>query len=173
MGNTARMKASGNLKLFAVVGRKIPTAKEPVSTPYRMRIFAPNAVVAKSRYWYFIRQLKKMKKGSGEILKCERIFPKKPAMVKNYGVLLRYMSRSGNHNMYKEFRDTTEEGAITQLYREMGARHRARPESIQVIEIKIVAPKDCKRAYTTQFHDYNLKFPLPHRVNRSLHNPRF
>ena len=33
-----------------------------------MRIFAPNAVVAKSRYWYFLRGLKKVKKATGEIV---------------------------------------------------------------------------------------------------------
>jgi large subunit ribosomal protein L18Ae len=33
-----------------------------------MRIFAPNEVVAKSRYWYFMRGLKKVKKATGEIV---------------------------------------------------------------------------------------------------------
>lgn len=33
-----------------------------------MRIFAPNDVVAKSRYWYFMRGLKKVKKATGEIV---------------------------------------------------------------------------------------------------------
>lgn len=35
---------------------------------FRMRIFAPNEVVAKSRFWYFLRQLHKVKKASGEIV---------------------------------------------------------------------------------------------------------
>jgi large subunit ribosomal protein L18Ae len=33
-----------------------------------MRIFAPNEVVAKSRFWYYLRQLKKAKKANGEIV---------------------------------------------------------------------------------------------------------
>jgi large subunit ribosomal protein L18Ae len=33
-----------------------------------MRIFAPNAVVAKSRFWYFLRGLQKVKKTTGEIV---------------------------------------------------------------------------------------------------------
>lgn len=33
-----------------------------------MRIFAPNEVVAKSRFWYYLRQLKKVKKANGEIV---------------------------------------------------------------------------------------------------------
>lgn len=33
-----------------------------------MRIFAPNQVVAKSRFWYFLTKLRKVKKGNGEIV---------------------------------------------------------------------------------------------------------
>ena len=33
-----------------------------------MRIFAPNPVVAKSRFWYFMTKLKKIKKANGEIV---------------------------------------------------------------------------------------------------------
>ena len=81
---------------YQVVGRHLPTEHEPVPKIYRMRIFAPNEVVAKSRFWYFLRcvpksdscqsvlwprssvphpdaytthrQLKKVKKASGEII---------------------------------------------------------------------------------------------------------
>jgi hypothetical protein len=35
---------------------------------YRMRIFAPNTVVAKSRFWYFLMKLRKVKKANGEIV---------------------------------------------------------------------------------------------------------
>jgi hypothetical protein len=40
---------------YQVVGRHIPTEHEPTPKIYRMRIFAPNEVVAKSRFWYFLR----------------------------------------------------------------------------------------------------------------------
>jgi large subunit ribosomal protein L18Ae len=33
-----------------------------------MRIFAPNDVVAKSRFWYFLAKLRKVKKTAGEIV---------------------------------------------------------------------------------------------------------
>jgi len=36
--------------------------------------------------------------------------------VKNFGVWVRYQSRTGYHNMYKEYRDTTLNGAVEQLY---------------------------------------------------------
>jgi hypothetical protein len=40
---------------YQVVGRHLPTENEPNPKIYRMRIFAPNDVVAKSRFWYFLR----------------------------------------------------------------------------------------------------------------------
>lgn len=138
-----------------------------------MKIFATNKPIAKSRYWYFIRQLKKMKKMSGEIISCEKVDAKKPLKVKNYGIWLRYTSRSGTHNMYKEYRDLTPGAAVTQCYREMGARHRARASSIQIIRIQELKSGDCRRPHVTQFHTKTLKFPLPHRIALKLHKPRF
>jgi large subunit ribosomal protein L18Ae len=38
-----------------------------------MRIFAPNTVVAKSRFWYFLRGLKKVKKATGEIVSVNAV----------------------------------------------------------------------------------------------------
>ena len=87
-----------------------------------MRIFAPNHVVAKSRFWYFVSQLKKMKKSSGEIVYCGQVFKKSPLRVKNFGIWLHYDSCSGTHNMYQEYWDLTTAGAVTQCYRGMGAR---------------------------------------------------
>jgi large subunit ribosomal protein L18Ae len=44
-----------SLKEYQVVGRHLPTEATPTPKIYRMRIFAPNEVVAKSRFWYFLR----------------------------------------------------------------------------------------------------------------------
>jgi large subunit ribosomal protein L18Ae len=38
-----------------------------------MRIFAPNPVVAKSRFWYFLRSLRKVKKATGEIVSVNAV----------------------------------------------------------------------------------------------------
>ena len=43
------------LQEYQAVGRHLPTEAEPTPKIYRMRIFAPNEVVAKSRFWYFLR----------------------------------------------------------------------------------------------------------------------
>lgn len=45
----------------------------------------------------------------------QKIFERKPMKVKNFGILLRYNSRTGTHNLYKEFRDTSRTGAVNQL----------------------------------------------------------
>ena len=38
-----------------------------------MRIFAPNTVVAKSRFWYFLMKLRKVKKANGEIISLNEV----------------------------------------------------------------------------------------------------
>lgn len=92
---------------------------------------------------------------------------KNPRIVKNYGVWLRYNSRSGTHNMYREYRDLKLTGAIDKLYSEMAGRHRARPRSIQIIRTTEVANKDVKRPAILEFIKGNIKFPLPHRIVRA------
>ena len=43
-----------------------------------------------------------------------QITDKHPTRIKNIGIWLRYDSRSGTHNMYREYRDITVAGAVTQ-----------------------------------------------------------
>ena len=156
----------GKMRLYQVVGRKAPTKNEENPTVYRMKLFAPNEVMAKSRFWYFMHQMRKMKKTTGEILDVNEITEKNTRTVKNYGVWIKYNSRSGTHNMYREYRDTSLNAAIDTMYNDMAGRHRARNKSIQIIRTATVAAKDCKRVSSTQFHDSKIRFPLAHRVMR-------
>merc|ERR1739841_156329 len=134
---------------------------------YRMRIFAPGVVAAKSRFWYYMRKLKKLKKSVGEIVQCSEIYDDSPTTVKNFGVWIRYNSRSGTHSMYREYRDLTVTGAITQCYRDMAARHRARASSIQILKVEKIPASKCRRTHIKQMHNSKLRFPLRHRVVRS------
>ncbi|EPS96483.1 hypothetical protein FOMPIDRAFT_1025390 [Fomitopsis schrenkii] len=157
-----------SLQEYQVVGRHLPTESEPSPKIYRMRIFAPNEVVAKSRFWYFLRRLDKVKKASGEIIGVNVIHEKKPLKVKNFGIWLRYDSRSGTHNMYKEFRELTRADAVKALYQDMAARHRARFRSIHILRVvEIEKTEDVRRPYIKQLLTPKLKFPLPHRVGKS------
>lgn len=109
----------------------------------------------------------------------EQIFDPKPHQVKNYGIWLRYDSRSGTHNMYKEFRDTTINGAIDKLCEsesigthvlalltwacpdtEMASLHRVRRSALQIIRTAVVQAKDCRRPHTLQV----IHSSLPHSI---------
>ncbi|KAH0985403.1 hypothetical protein GBA52_012580 [Prunus armeniaca] len=94
------------------------------------------------------------------------IFEKNPTTIKNYGIWLRYQSRTGYHNMYKEYRDTTLNGAVEQMYIEMASRHRVRFPCIQIIKTATIPAKLCKRESTKQFHNSKIKFPLVFRKVR-------
>lgn len=145
-----------------MVPKKDVAEDAPAPQVYRMNIFAPNTVVAKSRFWYFLRKLKRVKKANGEIVAVNEIFEPDNTTVKNFGVWLRYKSRSDTVNMYKEYRDVTMTGAVEQMYMEMSGRHRARWSSIQVLKVVVVENEDVRRPITQQMLDPELSFPLPH-----------
>jgi len=153
---------------YQVVGRHLPTEADPTPKIYRMRIFALNEVVAKSRFWYFLRQLKKVKKANGEIIGVTTIHERKPLKVKNFGIWIRYDSRSGTHNMYKEFRELSRADAVKSLYQDMAARHRARFRSIHILRVvEVEKSEDVRRPYIKQLLVPGLRFPLAHRVRKS------
>lgn len=72
--------------------------------------------------------------------------------VKNFGIWIRYDSRSGTHNMYREYRDMSRTDAVESMYQDMAARHRTRFRSVHVRS-------------TQPSHDTY----LPHTNHRSIH----
>merc|ERR1712053_42755 len=159
-----KMKVKGELKEYSIVGRKLPSAMDPNPKLFRQQIFAPDSVAAKSRFWKFLSYYQKINKKVGEIVECSEIHESHPGCVKNYGIWIRYDSRSTSENMYREYRDVSLPLAVTQMYREMAARHRARPGSIQVLKCRTVKAGDCRRPQVQAMHDASIKFPLPRRV---------
>src|ERR1700761_9042092 len=138
---------TGRLQEYQVIGRSLPTDANPTPKLYRMRIFAPNTVVAKSRFWYFLSKLRKLKKSTGEVVSLNVIHEKRPLKVKNFGIWIRYDSRSGTHNMYKEYREMSRTDAVEALYKDMAARHRSRFRSVQVSdELRIMQKADLTAA---------------------------
>ncbi|KAF5104743.1 hypothetical protein DV451_000334 [Geotrichum candidum] len=158
----------GRLNEYQIIGRRLPTESEPEPKLYRMRIFAPNTVVAKSRFWYFLTKLRRVKKAAGEIVSVNQIHEKRPNKVKNFGIWIRYDSRSGTHNMYKEYRELSRAAAVDALYQDMAARHRSRFRSIHILKVvELEKTEDVKRQYIKQLTVRGLKFPLPHRIQKS------
>jgi len=158
------METGNKLHEYQVIGRHAPSDKEPNPSIYRMRIFAKSPIFAKSRFWYFLSRQRKVKRASGEILSVDEVFERKPQTIKNFGIVLRYNSRTGTHNLYKEYRDLTRVGAVQQLYSDMAGQYRARFRDVQIISVEAVPASKTRRLYTKQFHNSNIKFPLPHRV---------
>ena len=108
-------KHLSQVKLYQVIGRKAATEVETNPPAFRMKLFANNSEIAKSRFWYFMHQFRKMKRTTGEIIDCNELREKNARVIKNYGIWMRYDSRSGTHNMYREYRDLTLTGAVDQM----------------------------------------------------------
>ena len=89
--------------------------------------------------------------------------------LKNYGVWIRYQSRTGFHNAYKEYREVSMNKAVDALYEEMASRHRVRAPCLQIIKICQVADADAKRDNTIQFLGVNepVSFPVVNKVLRA------
>ena len=100
----------------------------------------------------------KIRKIQGEIISTSEIFEKKTGAIRNYGIFLRYLTRNDNVNMYKEYRDTTLCGAVSQMYMEMSGRHSARGDTIQIIRTSVVPDNKLRRANISQFVG-DIKFP--------------
>ena len=157
---------------YLIIGRRVPSDKNPNPTLYKMNIFSTNSVRAQSRFWYFMSTLKKLKKTNGEIVTVNEIFERRPTQIKNFGIFLRYSSRSGVHNFYKEFRACTKNEAVQKLYADMAGRHRARNSTIQIISVDTVPNNKVRRDSTKQFLNSKIRFPLAHRRLRVKRSQR-
>merc|ERR1711964_884658 len=107
-----------------------------------------------------MKKMNRAKKTGGEIMGVNEIFEKNPNIVKNYGIWLRYRSRTDQHNMYKEYRDMTINGAVSQMYHEMAGRHRGQSESITIMKTAIIPASKCRRDHVKQMVNSKMKFPV-------------
>lgn len=156
------------IRQYLISARRNPSEKEPNPEVISMRIFAQNEVVARSKFWYQTRQLNKLKRANGEILAVNEIYEKNTRHIKTYGIVVRYQSRTGTHNMYREYRDISLNGAISQLYLEMSARHGARHETIQIVRTALLTRKtDIRRPYSEAWRSDKIKFPITKFIPRS------
>ena len=149
-----------HLKHYQVVGRATPTAEEPNPTVYKFEVFAPNFVVAKSRFWTLMRDKNKVKPTKGDVLSCKVVKDRKIA-ARNYSVdCVYYSQKCGYTQMTKEFRDVSRAGAVSQAYNDLASKHRARYHNVDVLGVKSIPDSECRRAYTIQFQNAKLAFPL-------------
>jgi large subunit ribosomal protein L18Ae len=64
---------NNNVHQFLVVGRSHPSTQNPNPKIFKMRIFANDQVRAKSKFWYFLKRMNKIKKANGEILSVNEV----------------------------------------------------------------------------------------------------
>ena len=159
-GKEQQSSLNARVHQYEIAGRAAPTQKNPVPKIFKMKLFAKNAVIARSKFWYFMKKINRAKKSGGEILRQVELFEKHPTKVNNYGIWLRYNSRTDTHNMYKEYRDTTLNGAVSQMIAEMAGRHRAEASSIQIIKTGVIADADVRRNHVSQMIQKGCKFPV-------------
>ena len=150
---------SQKVRQYWVVGRENPSKENPDPTCYRIRVFAKNPVIARSHFWYEMKRQNKVRRVQGEIVSVSEIFERKVNSVKNYGIVLKYLTRTGIVNMYKEYRDVTLCGAVAQMYNEMAGRHSARAESIHIIKTVIQPDSAVKRPQIAQYTKTSLRYP--------------
>ena len=144
---------------YWVVGRQSPSEANPEPTCYRIRVFAKNTVIARSRFWYQMKRQNKVRRTQGEIVSVSQIFERSTNAVRNYGIVLKYNTRNDIVNMYKEYRDNSLCGAVSQMYSEMAGRHSARGDSIHIIKTVVVPDNAVKREQTKQYVRRGVKYP--------------
>ena len=83
MGKKAANLPTGQSQ-YQVVGRFVPNAKyaedNAMCKVYRMNLFAKNKVVARSRFWYFMGRLCRVKKANGQIISVNQVRPPAEAL---------------------------------------------------------------------------------------------
>ena len=67
------INTNNNVHQYLVVGRSHATQENPNPKIFKMRIFADDHVRAKSKFWYFLKRMNKIKKANGEILSIHEV----------------------------------------------------------------------------------------------------
>lgn len=72
--------------------------------------------------------------------------------------------------MYKEFRDISLNGAVSQLHMEMAGNHRASEDTISIIRTAVLNEKDnIRRSKSHLLRDNKVRFPIIRSVARASH----
>jgi large subunit ribosomal protein L18Ae len=106
-----------------------------------------------------MKRQNKIRSTHGEIVSLSEIFERKTNSIKNYGIVMKYETRRGMINMYKEYRSNSLCNAVAMLFNELAGRHSARGETIHIIKTSIVADSEVRRDNTLQFIKRSLRFP--------------
>eukprot|EP01065_Artemidia_motanka_P025961 TRINITY_DN308_c0_g1_i2.p2 TRINITY_DN308_c0_g1~~TRINITY_DN308_c0_g1_i2.p2 ORF type:complete len:178 (+),score=54.00 TRINITY_DN308_c0_g1_i2:64-597(+) len=160
MGKSTVMLAGAHLRHYEVIG-----GSDKSDRVYRLRCFAHNHVVAKTKFWRYMREYHKIKKTGGRTFCVRELTEKHPGTIKNYCIHLKYASRTDPVNTTKEIRDTHLARAVSRVFNGLAGQHRASFSRVQVIGTCVKKDAECTRPAVTQFHKA-VRFPLIHRVRK-------
>merc|ERR1712216_226827 len=152
---------------YEVLGRTTPNKQNIKPKIFKAKIYAQNDVVAKSRFFKYMkvnREANHGKKANIQILHIKKKGNEYGGKAKTYGFCLNYQSRTHRLGMYKEIRATTETEAINKLIADMAGRHRADSSSIQIISCKIVNKNQTRRLINKQLSEELISFRYPYNV---------
>ncbi|EAT43782.1 AAEL004822-PA, partial [Aedes aegypti] len=127
---------------------------------FKIKTFAPAQIVAKCRFWYFLRQLRKLKQITSEIVSVKRILEKTPLRLLRHG-LLRYDFCSGTHNV------------LLLCYSDMPSRHCAPTHSIKIVNVESVKSSKTRCVHIKQFYDSKIRFLLVQRFHHKRYRKLF
>ena len=159
-----------SLKQYQVIARPLPTKECENPAAISVQVFAEDEVCAKSEFWGVARRIARLKKSHGEVLAVRQVIEPEPHRAKTYGVWLTFKSTRSIHNIYKEYRDCTTEGAVQRLYQEMAGTHNVHPHEIIIVKIcEIKDTAEIKHHSIKQFTADDLKFPIVQQPIRPAH----
>jgi large subunit ribosomal protein L18Ae len=139
---------------FLIYGRALPSKNVPEPKICVAKVFAKNETFARSKFWRLNLKDHKLKRSHGEILKIQEIHEKPTSVARNFGIFLKYRSRTGIHNLFKEFRDVSLKGAVSQMYNEMGGNYHIDAEKVTVINTVELKPEEL-RVRNPRCHQWN------------------
>lgn len=149
-----------NVKEFKIHGSKLPTDKEPSPQIFVSTIFAPNSVVAESKFFKLMNKQYKIKATKGVVLKCEEVSQDNDFVLKNYGIKFVYRSRTGLLNGYREIRHVNRVLAVSSFYNEFGSKHKLRNDEFFIIEVNQIADEDVTKERVLSYVGKDVKFPI-------------
>merc|ERR1719408_580850 len=152
---------------YEVLGRTTPNKQNPNPTIFKAKVYAQNDVVAKSRFFKYMkinREANHGKKANIQILHVKKKGKEYGGKAKTYGFCLNYQSRTHRLGMYKEIRATTETEAVNKLIAYMAGRHRAKESSIQITACREVPKSKIRRETNKQLSQELLSFRFPFNV---------
>ncbi|KAM0688431.1 hypothetical protein COBT_000303 [Conglomerata obtusa] len=148
-------------KEYRIFASKAPTPNELAPQIFTSTIFAKNEISARSKMSHILNKKHKVKSTNTVFLKIEELSDENDEyVIKNYGIQYVYKSKTGVHNMYKEFRGLSRCDVVGMLYQDMAGRHKAKDNDIKIVEVKEVEKEELKRLNVIQFTKENVSFPI-------------